>query len=275
AQKKAAADAQGGAAGGALYWDISVSEGDAIEAMAQLNNAGLPRRRGQNLLGIFQEGGLVPSEMQEKVRFQQGLAEQIANTIRKIDGIIDADVQLSFPEEDVFNPEANKDKKVTASVYVKHTGVMDDPNALLETKIKRLVASSINGLDFQNVTVIADRARYLGDTTLIGDNLTDKDKDYVSVWSIVMAKDSVGRFRFLFFSFVLIILACLVLAVWMLYKFLPVLSAVGYSELFKLAPISTAQLRAEAVAAAEGSGEEESEEEEEDDEDEDEDEEER
>ena len=62
--------------------------------------------RGQNLLGIFSNVGLVPSGMQEKIRYQAGLAEQIASTIRKIDGVLDADVQISFPDEDPLNPGA-------------------------------------------------------------------------------------------------------------------------------------------------------------------------
>ncbi|MFN4174335.1 MAG: EscJ/YscJ/HrcJ family type III secretion inner membrane ring protein, partial [Parachlamydiaceae bacterium] len=78
-------------------FDISVKEEEANNAMSLLNQAGLPRRQGQNLLGIFANTGLVPSEMQDKIRYQAGLAEQIASTIRKIDGVLDAEVQISFP----------------------------------------------------------------------------------------------------------------------------------------------------------------------------------
>lgn len=263
---KSTGDGAGGGTGG-LMWDVQVAESEAIEAMAILNTHGLPRRRGQNLLGIFEAGGLVPSEMQERVKFQQGLAEQIASTIRKIDGILDADVQLSFPEEDIFNPEANKDKRVSASVYVKHSGVMDDPNALLETKIKRLVASSIQDLEFENVAVIADRAKFSGDTTLIGNSLSD-EKDYVSVWSIVLAKESVSRFRLIFFSFTLLIVGSLLSVAWMLFKFLPVISELGFGELFQLSPITPARIRGEgAPSPAEEEEEEEEEELDEDDED--------
>ena len=46
----------------------------ALEAMSYLNQAGLPRRRSQNLLNIFTGAGLVPSEMEQKIRYQAGLA---------------------------------------------------------------------------------------------------------------------------------------------------------------------------------------------------------
>src|SRR5690606_700715 len=61
---------EGGGGGGASIpmFDIVVPEEQATQAMSLLIQAGLPRRRGQNLLGIFKDVGLVPSEMQEKIR---------------------------------------------------------------------------------------------------------------------------------------------------------------------------------------------------------------
>jgi len=228
-----------GGGGGPQMYDIAVSSDVATEAMAILNMNGLPRRRGQNLLGLFQTGGLVPSEMEEKIRFQAGLAEQIASTIRKIDGVLDADIQISFPEEDPLNP-GKKKGQVTASVYVKHQGVLDDPNTHLITKIKRLVASSIIDLEYDNVTVISDRARF-SDISLsqMPASLLDEDKQFARVWSIVVAKESISRFRMIFFSFSIIVLVLGLSMVWLLWKLYPLLMAKGgVKALFELEPLS-------------------------------------
>jgi type III secretion protein J len=199
--------------------------------MALLNQAGLPRRRGQNLLGIFTNTGLVPSGMNEKVRYQSGLSEQIGSIIRKIDGVLDADVQISFPEEDPLNPTATK-QKITSSVYVKHNGILDDPNAHLTTRIKRLVAGSVPGLDYDNVTVIGDRARSYSDPTAAAD-AAEAEKSYVTVWTVTLAKNSVTRFQILFFTFMLSILLLLLTLSWLLWKFFPVLKkAGGFKQLF-------------------------------------------
>src|SRR5262249_43137820 len=154
----------------------------ATEAMALLSQQGLPRKRSESILKIFADSGLVPSEMQQQIKYQAALAEQIANTIRKIDGVLDADVQISFPKEDVLNPAANK-QKITASVWVKHNGILDDPNSHLTTKIKRLVAASVPGLDFDNVTVIPDRARF-GETSTGVISGGEEERKWVSIWSI-------------------------------------------------------------------------------------------
>lgn len=231
----------GGNAGGAnkiVLWDIQVNSEQSTEAMALLNQSGLPRRRGQNLLNIFASSGLVPSEMQEQIKYQAGLAEQIASTIRKIDGVLDAEVQISFPKDDPLNPHAEKKQKITASVYVKHSGVLDDPNSHLITKIKRLVASSITGLDYDNVTVISDRARY-GESPSAGIlGSLDEEKQYVHVWTMVIAKDSLTRFRIIFFSFIFLILSLLLTLIWFGWKLYPLLqNHGGVKELFHIRPI--------------------------------------
>jgi type III secretion protein J len=234
AQKIRAEEEGAGAQVGARY-DISVNEEDAIQAMAALNQAGLPRRRGQNLLGIFQNVGLVPTEMTERIRYQAGLAEQIASTIRKIDGILDAEVQLSFPEDDPLNPGQRKGD-ITASIYVKHSGVLDDPNAHLANRIRRLVASSVTGLKYDNVNLIPDKARF-SDLPAGALNI-EEEKQWVQVWNMVIAKESLARFRLIFFTFSAIIVFGILSLIWILWKVYPLLRKHGgFKELFHLKPI--------------------------------------
>lgn len=219
-----------------VLWDITVDTDSSNEAMSVLNAAGLPRRRGQSLLQLFSAGGLVPSDLQEKIRYQAGLADQIANTIRKIDGIVDADVQLSFPEEDPLNPNKLKGQ-VTASVYVKHTGVLDDPNSHLITKIKRLVSSSVNNLPFDNVTVIPDKARF----TEAAIQEAAQEPTYIRVWSLVVAKDSLSRFQMIFFVFCIAIFLLALSVGWMVWKIHPLLKVRGgLPALFHFTPLPDA-----------------------------------
>lgn len=225
-----------GAAQTVILWDITVSPEKAVEATAALNEGGYPKRPGQNLLTIFPKSGLVPSEMEEKIRYQAGLAEQIASTIRKIDGILDADVQLSIPEEDPLNPTAKREH-VSASVYVKHTGVLDDPNSQLIPKIKRFVSSSVQGLDYDNVTVIPDRARF-SETPFTRATPHTDDMEFVSIWGIDLSKNSAFLFQVIFFTFTLLLLLLLVSFFWMIWKFFPIIKQVGsLKDLISIHPI--------------------------------------
>lgn len=231
-QKISAPTAMGAAAqSGAPKYNLSVSEKDMNDAMAILNQNGLPRKKGTNLLELFAKQGLMTTDKEESIRYQAGLEQQIANTIRKIDGVIDADVQLSFPDATPAVGTAATQappQRVTAAVYVKHQGIVDDPNSHLVSKIKRLVAGSVNGLDINDVTVISDRSRFtditLGTTLEAAPN---QPRDYTSVWSIVISKQSVARFRLLFFLLIATNIFFLILAVWMIWKIYPILRQQG------------------------------------------------
>lgn len=223
AQKVQAAGAEGGA-GGPIQYNISVDSTQATESMALLNRVGLPRQQGTNLLTLFAKSGLMSSDREETIRYQAGLAEELKNTIRKIDGVIDANVQISFPAPDTTLAPGATPPKITASIYIKHQGVLEDPNSHLETKIKRLVSSAINGLSYEDVSVISDRAR-MADIQLSveGEMIGSKNlqESYVSIWSIVMTKGSLMRFRFLFFLLILLNLLLAGALGWMVYKFYP------------------------------------------------------
>lgn len=242
AQKISAKATGVGAETGPTMWNIAVPEGMMTDAMAILNQNGLPRIKGTNLLDLFAKQGLMTSEKEEAIRYQAGLEQQIASTIRKIDGVIDADVQLSFPAETtaIGGTTQAAPTKVTAAVYVKHQGIVDDPNSHLISKIKRLVAGSVTGLDINDVTVISDKSRFTD--VMLGTSLEAapfQPQDYTSIWSIVLSKESVLRFRFLFTSLIIVNVALLILVLWTLWKVYPILTTQGgLRTLFKMTPLS-------------------------------------
>jgi type III secretion protein J len=228
AEKQPAPTGGAGGESGAKMWNILVPGSKVTEAISILNRAGLPRAKGTSLLDLFGEQGLVPSEMQNKIRYQEGLSEQLANTIRKMDGIVDADVQITFP------PEDSENLSFTASVYVKHRGVLDNPNSLMIGKIKRLVSSALPGLTIDNVSVITDRALF-SDMTLESADIA-KEYDFVSVWGIILAKDSIFRFRVIFYAFIFTLFVIASLCVWLIWKSSLIIKQAGFKSLIDLKP---------------------------------------
>ncbi|MBI5274145.1 MAG: type III secretion inner membrane ring lipoprotein SctJ [Chlamydiales bacterium] len=230
--------ASGGMAGEntAPKFNISVTDSQAIDAMALLNQNGLPRKQGTNLLDLFAKQGLMSSDKEETIRYQAGLEQQITNTILLIDGVIDAKVQLSFPPE-ATGLVATAPTRTTAAVYVKHQGIIDDPNIHLENKIKRLVSGSVNGLDINDVTVVSDRSRFTDITVSDDGEITGPGKEYISIWSIVMSKQSALRFRFIFFIISLFTIFFAISFGWLIWKFYPLLKRKGLKELLSPMPI--------------------------------------
>ncbi len=215
---------------GEQKWDIIVPSNQITDAIAILNQAGLPRVKGTSLLDLFGAQTLVPSDIQNKIRYQEGLSEQLAMTIRKMDGIIDANVQITFPQE------GEEKQPLTASVYVKHRGILDNPNSLTITKIKRLVSSAIPGLTPENVSVVTDRALY-ADISLEPLQQFEEEHSFVSIWSVTVAKDSVTNFRLIFYAFIIIIFLLACALAWLLWKCWPIFSSKGgIRSLFYLHP---------------------------------------
>lgn len=217
-------EAVGGVA--TISWDIYVDKSKQVEAMAILNQQGLPRIKGTNLLELFAKTGLMTSDKEETIRYQSGVEEELKNIIRKIDGVLDADVRISFPTENAGGIGGTEvtPPKVKAAVYVKHQGILDDPNQHLDSKIKRLVSGSIENLSFDDVSVISDRSRFTdikfpSDSQLIGPK--GLDKEYVKIWSIIMTKSSAKKFRAIFFAMIIVIFIFAAASGWLIYKFYP------------------------------------------------------
>jgi type III secretion protein J len=226
AEKMEAATTGVGQTGAATY-NVSVPSNQITDSLAILNSAGLPSIKGTRLLDLFGSQGLVPSDMQDRIRYQQGLSEQLATTIRKMDGIIDANVQITLPQDE------ESDVELTASVYVKHRGILDNPNSLTITKIKRLISSAIPGLTPENVSVVTDRALY-ADISLEPLQKLEEKKDFISIWSITVAKDSATRFRIIFYAFIILLFLLACLLAWMIWKFWQIIeSRGGFASLFR------------------------------------------
>ena len=252
--KVAAPEGGGSGETPASMFNISVPETQVVDAMSYLNQAGLPRKQGTNLLQLFSKQGLMSSDKEETIRYQAGLAQQITNIILRMDGVLDASVQISFPPQDTLPGEEQKEH-ITAAVYIKHQGIFEDPNMQMESKIKRLISGSISGLDINDVTVVSDKARY---TDIAIDQqaewLSDQPREYVSIWSIVMSASSAGKFRFIFFTLLLFMISFILITGWMVWKIYPIIKRKGLKEILNPKPILMKELQEETPPPPESEG---------------------
>ena len=83
-------------------WNVMVSEPKFAEAVNLLERQGLPRRARQGIAEVFKKTGMISSPSEERIRFMDALAQDIARTISMIDGVVDARVHVVLPENDPF-----------------------------------------------------------------------------------------------------------------------------------------------------------------------------
>lgn len=140
-----------------VSWKISVKEADMHRARQILIANNLPRRRELGLSGVYKEKGLIPTPDEQKARFLLALKGEIINSLRKIPGVVDADIVLNVPSTSEFAELDPVKRKPTASVIVKTRNDALVAQTVTEGKIQQYVANSVPNLDPNDVTVIVTR----------------------------------------------------------------------------------------------------------------------
>ena len=168
---------------------LSVDEADMLRAIAVLKDAGFPKIKRDSIGQVFQQSGLMSSPFEERVRYIYALGEDVAQTLSHIDGVMTARVHIVLPEA----PELGQAvKPSSAAVFIKHAPGVDLDYFV--PQIKRLVSSSIEGLDYSAVTVVLAEATPMKEEpigekratveVLPGLSVSDADQSHFWEWGI-------------------------------------------------------------------------------------------
>ena len=129
-------------------YGLTVPRGDFARAITLLNNRGLPRPERPGISETFRDDKIVSTPFEERVRFMNAMAQELAGSLTKIAGVVDADVHVNVPEA---QPLA--DERVNASVSA---FIYKDPAVDLRGQIpaiKTLITNSLDGLEYEDVAV--------------------------------------------------------------------------------------------------------------------------
>jgi type III secretion protein J len=131
-------------------WRVEVDKKLIGPSLVYLRDRGLPNVKGATMGEVFKKEGLISSPTEEKARYLFALQEDLASTLKKVDGIVEARVHVAVPSND---PLSSRPIAPTASIFVKHRGSLD--LELLSPSLKALVMNSVEGLDFKNITLFS------------------------------------------------------------------------------------------------------------------------
>jgi type III secretion protein J len=97
---------------------------------------------------VFKKTGMISSPSEERIRFMDALAQDIARTITMIDGVADARVHVVLPENDPF---ARNVMPSSAAVAIRTRWDADLTD--LVPSVKGLVKNAIEGLAYEKIQV--------------------------------------------------------------------------------------------------------------------------
>ena len=172
-------------------FSISVPRQQFAAATDLLRWFGIPGEKFSGIGEVFKKTGIVSSPSEEKIRFMYALSQQIAETLSHIDGVLVARVSLVLPKNDPYTETLTPS---SASVFLKFRPGRVPPT--LTPQIKTLVMKSVEGLNYDNVSVVIMQSENIDyyyplhieqDVSILGLKIDRK-----SVWKFWMLLAGIG-----------------------------------------------------------------------------------
>lgn len=150
---------------------VMVLREDESKVRMQLATAGYPKN-GLSYYLIEENSGMLTTDYERKQYMNMQLQERIAASIRTLDGVKDAVVTITVPEEDVFYLQEKEKPTASVIIHMKEGSTLKDSQI---AGIQNLVAKSVSGLSKDDIAL----ADSLGND-LVG-NSTSNNPDYSKI----------------------------------------------------------------------------------------------
>ena len=129
-------------------WNVTIEKADFADAANLCDRKGLPKRAFHGVGEVFKKTGMVSSPSEERIRFMDAIAQDLARTISMIDGVVDARVHVVLPENDPF---AKNVLPSSAAVAIRSRWDVDLKDVV--PQVKSLVKNAIEGLAYEKISV--------------------------------------------------------------------------------------------------------------------------
>ncbi|WP_164860622.1 flagellar basal-body MS-ring/collar protein FliF [Rhodococcus sp. X156] len=159
---------------------IMVPEKDVYALRLTMSSAGLPTS-GKSGYSLLDNEGITTSEFKQQVDYQRALEGEIGNTVRSIDGVVDATVHLAIPKDTVYDDGT---KKPTGAVLLTTAPGTKLTSGQVQSVVN-LVSSSVPGLTADQVSVSDSTGKVLSalgedDTAAGSDTRSEATRQYES-----------------------------------------------------------------------------------------------
>ncbi|MBI5409580.1 MAG: flagellar M-ring protein FliF [Nitrospirae bacterium] len=169
---------------------VLVASDKVYDVRLQLASQGLPQGGGVGF-EIFDNTNFTTSEFIQKLNYRRALEGELSRTIRSLAGVQQCRVHLVVPDKSVFAFQDNK-QETTAAVFISLKQGRKLAGGEVEGII-HLVASSVEGLNPANITVVDNKGELLqkpNDDSMLG--MSGSQMEFQHGYEMNMASKVVG-----------------------------------------------------------------------------------
>lgn len=138
---------------GEEVWMVTVPSGSRVDAWRVLQIEGLPRPKVSGFGQFYPSGGLIPTSSEERILLQYATAQELQQTLLKIEGVVDAHVNLVIPQRPRVQLSGDVVERPRASVLVQYRGAEEEA-PITEEGVRALVTGGVEGLDGDAIRVV-------------------------------------------------------------------------------------------------------------------------
>jgi len=139
-------------------FEVTVPQASLDEAIEALARVGLPERSEPGLAELFAEPGLVPSSLEEQVRYHRALSAELARSLRSFEGVREARVHLALSTDPGSRRRgAPPPPPPSASVLLRVEAEELPRLRGLSHELQALIAGAVPGLDLAQVSLVYAR----------------------------------------------------------------------------------------------------------------------
>lgn len=158
---------------------ILVNHDQFAMAVEILRSHGLPKRKFSNMADAFSNDGIVTSPMQEWVKYNHAVSQQLSSTITSLPGVVMADVHVAQAKAD--RPfETVPPPKASVMVQMHEANISDT----IVPQIKQLVSFAVKDLDYENVSVLLTPVKFVR-----------KEAELVNYFGLILHRESLFLMR--------------------------------------------------------------------------------
>ncbi len=125
---------------------LTVDSSQINHAINALRRNGYPKEAKNE--GLMEDGSMISSPTQEKMRQIMLLSQELSHTLKKLDGVVDARAHIVLAEDDKLGRPV---VPASVGIFIKHVSGMNMKRYV--SKIKAVVQHGVPGVDIDNISV--------------------------------------------------------------------------------------------------------------------------